>query len=92
MAKKEHEMDKMKNQVYTAIAEAYEKGDEAYSGLTNSGKHLSFNLGVFLTSAILNVVIAIAFSFLLVAKLYLLLALITAPFFVGCLNQLNSGE
>lgn len=83
--KKEHEMDRMKNKVYDAIMIAYEKGDEAYSGLKNSGKHLSFNIGIFLTHTILMVVIAIAFTLLLVAKLCLLLVLMTAPFFIGCL-------
>ena len=83
--KKLHEMDNMKNKVYDAVMTAYDKGDEAYSGLKNSGKHLSFNIGIFLTHAILMVVIAIAFTLLLIAKVCLLLVIMVAPFFIGCL-------
>ncbi|MBQ9724711.1 MAG: type IV secretion system protein [Neisseriaceae bacterium] len=78
-------MDEIRNEVNNSIEKAYDAGDEAFSGLTNSGKHLTFNMSVWVSDMILTAMIAIIFAVQLAVKVCILLSLIVAPFFVGCL-------
>lgn len=78
-------IDSIRNSTNEAIADAYTKGDEAFSGLKNSGKHLTFNAAVFCSHMMLTFIIGIIFALYLSAKMCLLLALVVAPFYIGCL-------
>ena len=81
----ENAMDTIRNETNSAIEKAYKTGDEAFSGLKNSGKHLTFNFGVFVCHLLITFIIGITFAIFLMTKMCLLLVLMTAPFFIGCL-------